>query len=151
MPLDRRQQVRRRELLLHAAEDACRAPAGGASRRGERGARDIVAGDRRRRSPATRGERRAAASRGRIGGRDQRLPAALEQVEEALAALVVELAQDVVEQQDRQRRRGRREQIALREQQGEQGEPLLALRAERRSVATVERRARGRPDGARAS
>src|SRR6266540_5813761 len=71
-----------------------------------------------------------------IGCRDQRLALLPHQLEQPLAALGVELAQDVVEQQDRQPATCLREGIALGQQEREQREPLLPLRAEATQVLT---------------
>ena len=73
-----------------------------------------------------------------IGRRDQRLPPALEHRDEAAAPIGVELAHHVVEQQQRQLPAGRAQRLALGEQQRQQAEPLLALRAVAAQRATAE-------------
>ena len=88
-----------------------------------------------------------------VGGRDHALarPAlAAQPRDEALAAVGVELAHHVVEQHQRRRAAHLAERLALGQQQREQGQALLALRAVGAQVATVARRARGRRGAGRA-
>ncbi len=63
------------------------------------------------------------------GGRDQRLPAGGEPGDEALAALRVQLAHHVVEEEERDDAARLQQRLALGEEEGQQGEALLALRA----------------------
>jgi FAD/FMN-containing dehydrogenase len=70
----------------------------------------------------------AAAGGGRVGSRQQRLSFVLEEIEKTVSALVIELAQNVVQEQNRSRIARRGEQIPLAHQQSKEREPLLALR-----------------------
>ena len=65
-----------------------------------------------------------------VGRRDHRLPGdGAQQFDERVAARAVELAHHVVEQHQRRRAATVRDRLALGEQQREQAEPLLTLRA----------------------
>ncbi len=74
---------------------------------------------------------------GEVGGGDHALPTAGELAREQLAALGVELAHHVVEQHQRHAAAFAGEHRTLGEQQGEQGEALLALRAVQAQLTPV--------------
>ena len=79
-----------------------------------------------------------------VGRRDDDLPDARHAGDEPLAALGVELAHHVVEQQQRRVLARVGEGVALGQQQREQRHPLLALRAVGAQLAAVAREHAGR-------
>ena len=132
---------RRRPVPLHLAEERRRSdPAPGSARAPRQaGAGGGAAPIRRpaRRSGRRRGvtsSRRGSASDeaggARVGGRDQRLPSSLHERKQIRAPLGVQLAQDVVQQQDRRAAALIAQKLPLGQQKGQQAEALLALGAE---------------------
>ena len=114
---------------------ASRAVSDASAMRSGRGARRLMPrpcpAGRRRRATASRRHRRVLGARDvrEVGRRDDALPGARQHLREQRAALGVELAHDVVEQHQRHGAPRRRQRLALGQQQRQQRQALLALRA----------------------